>query len=107
MLSASITPNIVIRGIQPKLEKKTSVLLDKIKSGNAELNKSSILIGSGLATKLSVMVGSKGTLLTPQLSANIMGGQPRFKRFKVTFLCENMSNSSYFSKLNPSPRHFL
>jgi lipoprotein-releasing system permease protein len=71
---------------QPKLEKKTSVLLDKIKSGNAELGKSSILIGIGLATKLGVRVGNKVTLLVPQLSANIMGIQPRFKRFTTVIL---------------------
>jgi lipoprotein-releasing system permease protein len=29
-------------------------------------------------------VGNKVTLLVPQLSANIMGIQPRFKRFTVS-----------------------
>jgi lipoprotein-releasing system permease protein len=31
-----------------------------------------------------VILGDKVTLLTPQLSANILGMQPRFKRFTVT-----------------------
>ncbi|SHN89226.1 lipoprotein-releasing ABC transporter permease subunit [bacterium endosymbiont of Bathymodiolus sp. 5 South] len=85
LINASFgSQGIRIRGIQPKLEKKTSVLLDKIKSGNAELGKSNILIGTGLATKLGVRVGNKVTLLVPQLSANIMGIQPRFKRFTVS-----------------------
>jgi lipoprotein-releasing system permease protein len=48
LINASFgSQGIRIRGIQPKLEKKTSVLLDKIKSGNAELGKSNILIGTG------------------------------------------------------------
>ncbi|SMN15917.1 Lipoprotein releasing system transmembrane protein LolE [uncultured Candidatus Thioglobus sp.] len=75
---------ISVRGIKPKLERKTSVLLDNIKSGNIELGKSSVLIGTGLATELGVIIGDKVTLLTPQLSVNILGMQPRFKRFTVT-----------------------
>ena len=75
---------ISIRGIIPKWEKQTSILLDKIKSGASELSKGDILIGSGLAKQLGVQVGGKVTLLTPKLSSNIMGVQPRFKRFTVT-----------------------
>ncbi len=75
---------VLIRGVKPKLERKTSVLLDNIKYGNAKLNKSNILIGAGLAAELGVILGDKVTLLTPQLSANILGMQPRFKRFTVT-----------------------
>ncbi|SFV86822.1 Lipoprotein releasing system transmembrane protein LolE [hydrothermal vent metagenome] len=75
---------ISVRGIEPELEKKTSVLLDKMKSGSATLNKSSILIGTGLASKLGVIVGDKVTLITPQVSSNILGMQPKFKRFTVS-----------------------
>lgn len=75
---------ISVRGVKPELERKTSVLLNNIKSGNTELGKSSVLIGTGLATELGVIIGDKVTLLTPQLSVNILGMQPRFKRFTVT-----------------------
>ncbi len=75
---------ISVRGIKPDLEKKTSILLDKIKSGNANLLKSEILIGVGLATQLGVTVHDKITLLTPKLSSNIIGIQPRFKRFTIS-----------------------
>ncbi|MDC9715395.1 MAG: FtsX-like permease family protein, partial [Gammaproteobacteria bacterium] len=34
--------------------------------------------------ELGVIIGDKVTLLTPQLSVNILGMQPRFKRFTVT-----------------------
>lgn len=75
---------ISIRGIKPQLEKQTSVVLNKIKSGHVQLDKSSILIGNGLAVKLGVTLGDKITLLTPQFSANIIGIQPRFKRFTIS-----------------------
>ncbi len=75
---------ISIRGVKPELEKKTSVLLNKIESGDAKLGKHNILIGKGLATKLGAALGDKIILITPQLSANIIGIQPRFKRFTVS-----------------------
>lgn len=74
---------ISVRGIIPQLEKQTSILLDKIKFGSSQLTKSDILIGSGLSSQLGAQVGDKITLLTPELSSNIMGIQPRFKRFTV------------------------
>lgn len=74
---------ISVRGIIPQLEKQTSILLDKIKFGSSQLTKSDILIGSGLSNQLGAQVGDKITLLTPELSSNIMGIQPRFKRFMV------------------------
>jgi len=82
--TSSGAQGISVRGVIPKLEKKTSILLDKIKSGSSQLSKSSILIGSGLAAQLGVNIGDKVTLLTPQLSSSIIGIQPRFKRFTIT-----------------------
>ena len=74
---------ISVRGVEPKLEKQTSILLNKMKSGNADLEKNHILIGSGLALQLGITTGDKVTLLTPTLSSSIIGIQPRFKRFVV------------------------
>ncbi|WPE17624.1 lipoprotein-releasing ABC transporter permease subunit [Candidatus Thioglobus autotrophicus] len=82
--TANGAQGISVRGIIPKWEKQTSVLLGKIKTGSSELSKSDILIGSGLSAQLGAQVGDKITLLTPKLSSNIMGIQPRFKRFTVT-----------------------
>ncbi len=75
---------ITVRGILPELEKQTSILLDKISAGSADLGKMDILIGSSLAVYLGVTIGDKITLLTPTLSSSIIGIQPRFKRFKVS-----------------------
>ena len=75
---------ISVRGIEPNLEKNTSVLLNKIKSGKVDLSGFNILIGSGLAARLGVTIGDKITLLTPQISSSIIGIQPRFKRFTLS-----------------------
>ena len=75
---------ISVRGVIPQLEKQTSILLDKVKLGSSQLSKSDILIGLGLSTQLGANIGDKITLLTPELSSNIMGVQPRFKRFTVS-----------------------
>jgi len=75
---------ISVRGIEPSLEKNTSVLLNKIKSGEVDLSGFNILIGSGLAARLGVTIGDKITLLTPQISSSIIGIQPRFKRFTLS-----------------------
>ncbi len=75
---------ISVRGIEPNLEKNTSVLLNKIKSGEVDLSGSNILIGSGLAAQLGVTIGDKITLFTPQISSSIIGIQPRFKRFTLS-----------------------
>lgn len=75
---------ISVRGIKPQLEKQTSVILNKIKYGHAQLDKSSILIGNGLAAKLGVTLGDKATLLIPQLATNSIGIEPKFKRFTVS-----------------------
>jgi len=74
---------VSVRGVDPRLEKNTSILLDNIKSGNADLTGANILIGSGLALQLGVNVGDKITLLTPEISSSIIGIQPRFKRFTL------------------------
>ncbi|RUA05089.1 MAG: lipoprotein-releasing ABC transporter permease subunit [Gammaproteobacteria bacterium] len=86
--TTSNSQGISVRGIKTELEKKTSVLLDKMKSGSATLDKSSILIGTGLASQLGVMVGDKVTLITPQVSSNILGMQPKFKRFTISGIFE-------------------
>ena len=82
--TASGAQGISVRGVIPELEIQTSVLLDNMKLGDSNLEKTGILLGAGLATQLGVTLGDKVTLLTPQLSSSIIGIQPRFKRFSVS-----------------------
>jgi lipoprotein-releasing system permease protein len=99
---------ISVRGIIPQLEKQTSILLDKIKSGDNQLSKSSILIGAGLANKLGAFLGDKVTLLTPQLSSSIIGIQPRFKRFTISGIFDaginEYDNNLAFIQLNQAQK---
>lgn len=73
-----------VRGVIPALEKKTSIILDKMKHGFADLSGNKILIGAGLATQIGAGIGDKITLLTAATKTNIFGVQPRFKRFSVS-----------------------
>ncbi|SMN17029.1 Lipoprotein releasing system transmembrane protein LolE [uncultured Candidatus Thioglobus sp.] len=106
--TSSGAQGISVRGIIPKLEKQTSILLDKIKFGDSQLTKSSILIGSGLATQLGASLGNKVTLLTPELSSSIIGIQPRFKRFTISGIFDaginEYDNNLAFIQLNQAQK---
>ncbi|WP_428087674.1 lipoprotein-releasing ABC transporter permease subunit [Candidatus Thioglobus sp.] len=106
--TASGAQGISVRGIIPKLEKQTSILLDKIKFGDSQLSKSDILIGSGLAAQLNATIGDKVTLLTPELSSSIIGIQPRFKRFTVSGIFDaginEYDNNLAFIQLNQAQK---
>lgn len=83
---------ISVRGINLDLEKKTSILLDKMNTVSSTLGKSDILIGIGLASKLGAVVGDKVTLLAPRLSANAIDIQPKFKLFTVSGIFDSGMN---------------
>ncbi|CAC9962513.1 Lipoprotein releasing system transmembrane protein LolC/LolE [uncultured Gammaproteobacteria bacterium] len=104
----SSAQGISVRGVIPKLEKQTSILLDKMKFGDSQLTKSSILIGSGLATQLGASLGDKVTLLTPELSSSIIGIQPRFKRFTISGIFDaginEYDNNLAFIQLNQAQK---
>ena len=99
---------ISIRGVDIDLEKTTSILLDNIKSGNSEINNKQILIGAGLASQLGVDINDKIILYTPNISANIIGLQPRFKRFTVGGIFDaginEYDNSLAFINLNQAQK---
>ena len=94
---------ISIRGVDIDLEKTTSILLDNIKSGNSEINNKQILIGAGLASQLGVDINDKIILFT-----NIIGLQPRFKRFTVGGIFDaginEYDNSLAFINLNQAQK---
>ncbi len=106
--TSSGAQGISVRGIIPKLEKQTSILLDKMKFGDSQLSKSGVLIGSGLATQLGASLGDKVTLLTPELSSSIIGIQPRFKRFTISGIFDaginEYDNNLAFIQLNQAQK---
>lgn len=75
----------IIRGVDFAIEYKTSDLLDNIVYGTNTItpNKPQIIIGLDLATTLGVSLGSKITIITPNINSSIVGIMPRFKRFSV------------------------
>lgn len=89
---------VSVRGVIPKMEQKTSAVLNEITLGKLILNKNNIIIGSGLASALGANIGDKITLITPQVSSDILGIQPRFKRFKISAIF-NAGVSEYNNNL--------
>lgn len=82
---------ILVRGVLPEEEPKVSDILQDMKVGRFdELQPGAfnIVLGVELAGKLNAYVGSKVTLVAPQLSATPVGVAPRFKRFTVVGLFE-------------------
>jgi len=81
----------LVRGVAPQLEPSVSSLdkdmvmgaMSDLKSG--EFN---IILGEELARRLSVRVGDKVTLVTPQASVTPVGIIPRLKRFTVVGVFE-------------------
>ncbi len=106
--TGSNAQGISVRGIIPKLERQTSILLEKMKYGDSQLPKSGILIGAGLSSQLGATLGDKVTLLTPELSASIIGIQPRFKRFTITGIFDagvnEYDNNLAFIQLNQAQK---
>lgn len=75
-----------IRGIQPEREREVSRALDNIIAGSAsnlEAGQYQIILGSGLASRLGVGVGSRVTVVTPEARMSVAGVTPRLRRFTV------------------------
>ena len=77
---------VMVRGILPQMEPQVSSVEEKMIKGSyesLESGKFRIIIGSELAHSLSVDVGDKITLITPEASISPAGVLPRMKRFTV------------------------
>ncbi len=76
---------VVIRGLDPAKEGKTSDLLSNIVEGSFESKDGSspLVLGTELAFTMAVDIGDDVVLVSP---SSIAGGLPKMKRFKVTGL---------------------
>lgn len=77
---------VEVRGVVPAEEAKVSEFHDKMVQGELAALKPGefgIVIGSALAWKLDLTVGSPVSLVIPQAQASPVGLLPRFKRFVV------------------------
>jgi lipoprotein-releasing system permease protein len=77
---------VMVRGILPAEEKNVSELADKMVAGELGALKSGefgLIVGSALAWKLDLNVGSRVSVVVPQAQVTPAGLLPRFKRFTV------------------------
>ncbi len=81
-----IMRGVVLRGVEPSLEKQVSGLGAEMKAGRLDDLKPGefgIVLGEQLSQQLGVEVGEKLILLAPQGSITPVGMLPRFKQFTV------------------------
>lgn len=77
---------VIITGILPQQEKNVTELSKKMSQGqltNLQAGKFGIVLGQDLADHLSVNLGDKVTVMTPQVSLTPVGVIPRYKQFTV------------------------
>jgi len=89
LLAGNQTEGVVLKGVDPQLEKRWDSALDHLLTGNGNFTPDSsgipaILVGNILADNLKVKAGDYVTVLSPQGSLTPFGMQPRARRFRVT-----------------------
>ena len=81
----------LIRGIQPEMESKVSLVESKMISGtlfDLKAGEYGIVLGRELANSLGVFEGERITVITPQASITAVGVMPRLRRFRVVGVFE-------------------
>jgi lipoprotein-releasing system permease protein len=81
----------LIRGIQPEMESKVSLVESKMVSGSLfdlKTGEYGIVLGRELANALGVYEGERITVITPQASITAVGVMPRLRRFRVVGVFE-------------------
>ncbi len=81
----------IIRGINPQFENSVSEIYQHMVIGElSSLTEGDfgIVLGSGLADSLDVIVGDRVTMITPQSTVSPVGILPRLRRFTVTGIFE-------------------
>ena len=79
---------VVIKGIEPELEKKSDEALQKLSAGRLDFSSDSdgiegLLVGKQLADEWKMQVGDYVTLTSPQGRLTPFGLMPRTRRFRV------------------------
>ncbi|MBT3198012.1 MAG: lipoprotein-releasing system transmembrane subunit LolC, partial [Gammaproteobacteria bacterium] len=85
------TVGVMVRGVDPDLEKTVSEVDGKMVAGTLKsLNQHrfGMVLGAELATRLGVTVGEQVTLMVPKGSVTPAGLVPRMRRFTVTGIFE-------------------
>ncbi|WP_188899375.1 lipoprotein-releasing ABC transporter permease subunit [Caldovatus sediminis] len=76
------------RGIRPDDLRAKRIIADNIRAGDlgAFRGEDAIVIGTGLAQRMRVMVGDRITLVSPQGRTTVMGTVPRVRSYEVVAL---------------------
>lgn len=81
----------LVRGIQPEMESRVSLVESKMISGSLldlKAGEYGIVVGRELANSLGVYEGDRITVITPQASITAVGVMPRLRRFRVVGVFE-------------------
>ncbi len=81
----------LIRGIQPEMESKVSLVESKMISGSLtdlKAGEYGLVVGRELANTLGVYEGDRITVITPQASITAVGVMPRLRRFRIVGVFE-------------------
>lgn len=81
----------LVRGIQPDMESRVSLVESKMISGSLtdlKPGEYGIVLGRELANALGVYEGDRITVITPQASITAVGVMPRLRRFRVVGVFE-------------------
>jgi len=110
---------VILRGIEPSLEKETTEILKYLKEGSIEnlkhngMNVPGIIIGRELSRSLGLLVGDEVKMISPAGEIGPLGMVPRVKKFRVSGIFEvgmyeydlnlvviNIHDAQEFLKLN-------
>ena len=82
---------VLVRGIEPDEERRVSGVLEYMVEGGLdrlEPGAFRIVIGSSLASRLGLVIGSRVTAIAPEATASPAGVMPRHRRFEVAGIFE-------------------
>lgn len=106
------TASVAVLGVSPEQETQVSILPGFMTQGNfidLSRRRFSIILGSGVATNLGVILGDQVTLLIPEATLSLAGVTPRLRRLEIAGIFEvgaQLDNQLAFVELSDASRLF-
>lgn len=106
------TVSVAVLGVDPSREGDVSIIPDHIVQGEFSAlgqTRFGIILGSGVAAQLGVIVGEQVTLLIPEATMSLAGVNPRLKRLMVVGVFEvgaQLDNQLTFVEFNDAAKLF-
>jgi lipoprotein-releasing system permease protein len=90
LLSGGRANGVIVRGIDPVLERGVSSLVHNVAEGSLDhLNDFGVILGKRLAASLNVGLGDGVTMVAPVGNVTAVGTLPRMKRFRVVAIFDS------------------